>query len=64
MCIIQAMLHSTWFFVLIEQKIMAEVNKERTLLYPPVLSHDNYIDKLFYFNSFDKYMLWSRICAH
>ena len=44
---------------LIEQEIMAEMNKERTLLYRPSATsdesrHDNYIDKLFYFNSFDK----------
>lgn len=44
---------------LIEQEIMAEMNKERTLLYRPSGAldesrHDNYIDKLFYFNSIDK----------
>jgi WD40 repeat protein len=44
---------------LIEQEIMAEMNKERTLLYRPSSTidesrHDNYIDKLFYFKSFDK----------
>lgn len=44
---------------LIEQEIMAEMNKERTLLYRPSTAvdesrHDNYIDKLFYFPSYDK----------
>lgn len=44
---------------IIEQEIMAETSKERALLYRPssVLDesrHDNYIDKLFYFASYDK----------
>ena len=46
-------------YFLIEQEINAEMNKERTLLYRPSSAvdesrHDNYIDKLFYFNSIDK----------
>ena len=44
---------------MIEQEVMAEMNKERTLLYRSSAvvdesRHDNYIDKLFYFPSFDK----------
>ena len=44
---------------MIEQEVMAEMNKERTLLYRASAvvdesRHDNYIDKLFYFPSYDK----------
>ena len=44
---------------MIEQEFMAEMNKEKALLYhlSPLVDesrHDNFVDKIFYYASFDK----------